>query len=634
MLEDSLLQSQLDEYHLLSLLKGGGMARIYLGFDERLKRYLAVKIMNQPLRTDPTYTRRFEQEARTIGQLEHPNIVRLYRYGNVNGLLYMAMQYIEGADLRTILDAYQRRNELLEPGDIIRIIRPICLALEYAHTRGIVHRDVKPSNILISKAGHVFLADFGISLFTEFETHGEVFGTPHYIAPEQAISSDQAVAQSDLYSLGVMLYEMFTGKLPFDAPEPLNIAYQHINQTPTPPRVIRPELAPAVEAVILKALAKAPTARYATGAELADALNTAVQPEGSAPALSALSPVLLERIAQLTSPLPAAVIAPAAYVSPAAPTQTLEQHTVPARPRGARQPRRFSNVYLGIGAAALLLLLAFLAGVVWLPGRSQAGGSAGKATLVAQNIDPATVTTTVPAKNPPTVVPAPTVTATVAHEASPLITSSPTVTPTLTRTAAVTVTANSTTALLMPLVASPPVTPTVQPTTSLAVPASPVATPTVSPTVVAAAENYTLLFTKNRDQSLFVANTTARDLPLDRLALRNNDGEIKGEEWGVALLAPKACVTAWQNEQKATQAEAPCRVVGKPLIRQGNERFWRNDFAVYYNGQWVGACAKDKTECLVTTAAKASENTDKPANAQQDNGKKKGKKKDHGKGND
>ncbi|MCP4601634.1 MAG: serine/threonine protein kinase, partial [Proteobacteria bacterium] len=203
-MNDSLLEQQLDEYRLETLLGQGGMARVYRALDVRLNRYTAVKVIDTPFRADSDYILRFEREAQAIAQLEHPHIVSVYRYGEDDGLLYIAMQYIEGSDLGSVLDSYQQGLEFIEPKDAQRIIREVCLALDYAHSKGVVHRDIKPANIMLDEQGAVFLTDFGLALISEIGTRGEIFGSPHYISPEQAISSAGAVPQSDLYAVGII----------------------------------------------------------------------------------------------------------------------------------------------------------------------------------------------------------------------------------------------------------------------------------------------------------------------------------------------------------------------------------------------------------------------------------------------
>src|SRR5690606_7941282 len=258
---DTLTNRQLDEYRVVALLGQGGMARVYLAEDVRLGRNVAIKVIDRPFREEPAYIERFEREAQAIARLEHPHIVRLYRYGETSRLLYMAMQYVEGADLGTILDSYRREGRLIPPRDALAIVRDVGSALDYAHQKGVIHRDLKPSNILLSLDGQAYLTDFGLALLATTKTLGRTFGTPQYISPEQASSSEEILPQSDLYSLGVILYEMFTGALPFDGRGPLEIALQHRDEAPPDPRQRRPDLDPAVAAVILKAMAKSPAGR-------------------------------------------------------------------------------------------------------------------------------------------------------------------------------------------------------------------------------------------------------------------------------------------------------------------------------------------------------------------------------------
>lgn len=276
MRQDSLLGQQLDEYRLETMLGRGNMARVYRGLDLRLDRWVAIKVIDTPFRADTEYLKRFEREARAIAQLQHPHIITIYRYGQVQNVLYIAMQYIEGSDLHAVLEAYRQDGRFISPQDASRIIREVCLALDHAHAHGVIHRDVKPSNIMLDKLGRAILTDFGLALMTELGTYGEIFGTPHYMAPEQAISSAKVSPQSDLYSVGVMLFEMFTNQLPFDSDVLMDVAMMHVNEPAPSPRQFRPDLSPAVEAVILQAIAKNPRDRFASGAQLADALDRAL----------------------------------------------------------------------------------------------------------------------------------------------------------------------------------------------------------------------------------------------------------------------------------------------------------------------------------------------------------------------
>lgn len=276
---DPLIGQQFGDYVLQSLLGAGGMARVYMGYDEKLDRYAAVKVSEPQLiagEYDDEYRERFLREARAIARLKHPNIIGVYQFNQVGSSYYMAMELVEGRNLHQVLREYVRDNRQIPYEQMLIILRDVASALDYAHEQGIIHRDVKPSNIMIKEDGHATLMDFGLALNVPEGTIGNTFGSVHYIAPEQAISSAQATAQSDLYSLGVVLYEMLTGRVPFDDVSAMSVALKHISDPPPPPSAINPKITPQLEAVVTRILDKDPTKRYHTGAEFIRALEEAI----------------------------------------------------------------------------------------------------------------------------------------------------------------------------------------------------------------------------------------------------------------------------------------------------------------------------------------------------------------------
>lgn len=280
MLGKILIGRQLGDYAIVEILGQGGMAHVYKGFDKNLERYAAVKVIapgSLPPDEELDYRERFLREARAIARLNHPNIVNVYQFNRTDdNLYYMAMKFVDGRDLRQILKEYNRQGKRLAIQHLITIIGDIADALDYAHSQGVIHRDVKPSNIMVTTDGHAVLTDFGLALSATEATLGNTFGSVHYISPEQAVSSKQASAQSDLYSLGVVVYEALTGRVPFDDDTAMSVALKHISDPPPSPRKSNPEISQQTEEILLKMLDKKPERRYQTGAEFIKTLRNAL----------------------------------------------------------------------------------------------------------------------------------------------------------------------------------------------------------------------------------------------------------------------------------------------------------------------------------------------------------------------
>ncbi|HNK63351.1 MAG TPA: serine/threonine-protein kinase [Anaerolineales bacterium] len=281
-MKDPLLGAQLANFRVDRLLGQGGMASVYYGQDIKLHRPVAIKVLDKRYKNHPAYAARFVNEARMMAKWHHENIIQIYYSDEESGFPYYVMEYVDGQDLSAIISQYQEQGKLMPIAEVLRISRAIASALDYAHQHGVIHRDVKPSNILLSKDGRILLGDFGMALELRDGSQGTVFGSPHYISPEQARRSADAIPQSDLYSLGVILYELLTGAVPFNAEEPSEIALQQISMSPPLPRSINPDLKPAVEAVLLKALQKDSRERYQSGDKLVTALAEALNSTGEA----------------------------------------------------------------------------------------------------------------------------------------------------------------------------------------------------------------------------------------------------------------------------------------------------------------------------------------------------------------
>jgi eukaryotic-like serine/threonine-protein kinase len=263
-----------DRYLLQNRIGSGGMATIYRARDLQMDREVAVKVLREAYSTDPKFVTRFQREARAASALKHPNIVQVYDYGQTNGNYYIVMELIEGTDLRSYLSSH----DVLDVDRAIIIAHDIALGLGAAHRRGIVHRDVKPQNVLIGIDGSIKLTDFGIvSVYKDanaerLTTSGMTLGTVQYFAPEQAQGEIVSPA-ADVYALGIVMYEMLTGHPPFDGNSPVVVAMQHIQDQPVPPCQFNPSIPAALEEIILRCLEKAPGARFPDGSQLARALE-------------------------------------------------------------------------------------------------------------------------------------------------------------------------------------------------------------------------------------------------------------------------------------------------------------------------------------------------------------------------
>ena len=259
-----------NRYQITERIGIGGMAEVYRAQDNVLGRMVAVKTMLPQYAADSNFTQRFKQEAAASANLQSPYIVNVYDWGQDEGTYYIVMEFVRGSDLKTAINERGAINQR----KAAEIGSQVCQALSVAHNLDIVHRDIKPQNIMVQPDGNVKVMDFGIaraknSVMTQTSS---VLGTAHYISPEQA-QGKELTATSDIYSLGIVLYEASTGKLPFDGPDAVSVAMKQVNDYPTPPREINPDLDPAFEAIIMKAMAKNPSERFATAQDMRHALN-------------------------------------------------------------------------------------------------------------------------------------------------------------------------------------------------------------------------------------------------------------------------------------------------------------------------------------------------------------------------
>ena len=327
-------------YQIVQLLGKGGMATVYKALDTRLERYVAIKMLHAT-EEDETFLIRFEREAKALAHLSHPYIVKVLDYGDENGSPYLIMEYIGGGTLK------DRMGQPIPWQQASQILLPITQALDYAHNQNIIHRDVKPANILITENDQPMLSDFGIAKTIGQQTHSDLtgtgfgIGTPHYMAPEQGFGK-KLDGRADIYSLGVVMYEMITGKLPFDADTPMAVVLMHATETPPLPHEVLPGIPEPVENVILRAMAKIPQDRFPSMATMGTALENLSR--GVMPVVSVTPPV---KIAQQVLPTTQVV----------KPEKTFEKAKKPTRSRSiGRWLLTFFSILIAALVAATLII--------------------------------------------------------------------------------------------------------------------------------------------------------------------------------------------------------------------------------------------------------------------------------------
>ncbi|MBI5303266.1 MAG: protein kinase [Chloroflexi bacterium] len=335
---------QLGVYRVIEPLGQGGMATVYKAYHPALDRYVAIKILHPAFKEDKNFIARFEREARIVAKLDHPNIVPVFDYAQHDGMPYLVMRYVEGKTLKAIL---RETNAALPVERVLAFIRPVAEGLTYAHIQGVLHRDIKPSNIMRANDGHIYLTDFGLARIAQSGestmSQDMVIGTPQYISPEQAQGAPVS-ERTDIYSLGVVLFEMLTGRVPFTADTPYAVIHDHIYTALPMPTAINPALAPEIERVLLKALAKDPAARYTSAGDLFVALETCAR---VSPAPTTLTP----------PPQPVAPLIVTPQAQPVAPS-SVARTPPPPEPVAPQSARRFSAITCAILAVIALALLA------------------------------------------------------------------------------------------------------------------------------------------------------------------------------------------------------------------------------------------------------------------------------------
>ncbi len=342
-------------YRIIAQLGQGGMATVYKAYHASLDRYVAIKVMHAAFKEDPTFLGRFQREARVLAKLEHPNIVPVYDFADHQGQPYLVMKYVEGDTLKA-----RMANGAVSTDEILKVVDAVGAGLAYAHKQGVLHRDIKPSNVIITPDGQYYLSDFGLA---RIATAGEstlsqdtMLGTPNYISPEQAKGVSDLDGRTDVYSFGVLLYEMIVGRVPYSGDTPFAVIHDHI-YTPLPlPSAVNPNVPEPVERVLLKALAKERDDRFADASALVAAFHQALEEAGALPQPAPVAPAAprsASSTATRRAPTAAAtVVAPSVAAKPASPP--------------AQKKSGFPWAWLVVGG---IVLVALALGAVLIGGR-------------------------------------------------------------------------------------------------------------------------------------------------------------------------------------------------------------------------------------------------------------------------
>lgn len=653
---DPLIGKKLGDYIIQELLGKGGMARVYKGYDERLQRYAAVKVIDSELATSDQveYKMRFEREARAIAKLDqHPNIVKVYQFGDYESVYFMAMAFIDGKDLRQVLREYNERAMRMPHAEVIGVVQGIGDALDYAHSLGVIHRDVKPSNIMITPQKQAVLTDFGLVLSASDGTLGDTFGSAHYIAPEQAVSSKNSVPQSDLYSLGICTYEMLAGRVPFDDPSAMSVALKHLHDMPPSPLSFAPDLPHGVEPVIFKVLDKDPERRYATGAEFARALALALF-GGETEHLPIMRGVPLTPPTLLTDSSASRRFTPADdWVEVEDDRDTLDmrpsQLSKPAETAKPTQPRRASALP---PILIVLLVAAVLIGLFLLSRSAETSAVAltetafavlpsgtptttptetlptlqiGGPTLVGQGITPSATPSRTPSlTRTPTAERTHTLTRTATRSPTPSGTPSPTLSNTQTHTPSpISSPTNSSAALSASATRTPTATRTLTPSRTPTPPVlrtvvrTPTATPTLTPTLfrmpTATALSTDILLIYDDDQ-LNLINTSRRTLNILDLSFVQAGAEpyvFNAVEWSLtgAARQPSSfpdgwCMKVGRIERQVETRFNECRAQASFRYTAPSKQFWRvhseaqTTFSVRFGEQEIAVCTIAAGRCM------------------------------------
>jgi tetratricopeptide (TPR) repeat protein/predicted Ser/Thr protein kinase len=360
-------------YRITKQLGVGGMATVWKAYHPALDRYVAIKVLHPSFKEDPQFTARFQREAKIVAKLTHPHIVPIYDFSEHEGMAYLVMRYIDGRTLKAIL-----KEGPLPLDRVMGILEPAGQALAYAHDQGVLHRDIKPSNFILSSEGEVFLTDFGLARMAETGdstlSRDMLVGTPQYISPEQA-RGERLDARTDIYSLGVVLFEMLTGKVPYDADTPYAVIHDHIFSPLPLPTEFKPDVPGPVERVVLKALAKDRNDRFENVREMVSALQEALAGE---PVPVEAPPLLPEESSEEAVP-------PAETVEELPPVEAVEELSPPAPSQG--RSRRLIAVIAALG----ILLGVCVCGSLSLVALRRAGKAAPAAEATAATVreDPA-----------------------------------------------------------------------------------------------------------------------------------------------------------------------------------------------------------------------------------------------------
>lgn len=334
---ENLVGRALGKYEIVAHLSSGGMAEVYKAYQPGPERYVALKVLRSQLAQSEDFVTRFKREAQAVARLRHPHIVQLHDFDVAYGLCYIVMEFIEGGTLADRLEALRTQSHKMSFSEATRILRAIAGAVDEAHQEGVIHRDIKPANIMFTDDDEPVLTDFGIAKLvgsSQITKSGGISGTVDYMSPEQ-VQGQEVDGRSDVYSLGVVLYEMVTGQVPFPSEDPAAIIFKHINEAPPSPCAFNPALPAAAEQVILRALAKDPNARPSSAGRLAQEWTTALGGE----------PLPAKEVEEVILPLPREEPAP-----------------VEAAARLPPRPDTFvalgaSRLVLPLGVAAVLMLI-------------------------------------------------------------------------------------------------------------------------------------------------------------------------------------------------------------------------------------------------------------------------------------